>query len=96
MLRDSQLWNKIGRICYLLAKELKVTPERAFDIFMMSMTNKLLHDERSLLYTMGDLYIVDEVIIEMRSPDKVRRLELFYQREEEERKKKEQEAGAEV
>ena len=36
MLRDSQLWMKIGRICTLLAKRLEISPERAFDIFQMS------------------------------------------------------------
>ena len=33
MLRDSQLWTKIGRICTKLAKRLDISPERAFDIF---------------------------------------------------------------
>ena len=45
MLRDSQLWMKIGRICTLLAKRLDISPERAFDIFQMSKTNELLHDD---------------------------------------------------
>ena len=53
MLRDSQLWMKIGRICTKLAKRLDISPERAFDIFLKSKTNELLHDERSLLYLMG-------------------------------------------
>ena len=57
MLRDSQLWIKIGRICTKLAKRLDITPERAFDIFQMSKTNKLLHDERSLLYLMSAISI---------------------------------------
>ena len=64
MLRDSQLWTKIGRICTKLAKRLDISPERAFDIFQKSKTNEQLHDERSLLYLMGDLYIVDNVIME--------------------------------
>lgn len=67
MLRDSQLWMKIGRICTKLAKRLDITPERAFDIFHMSKTNKLLHDERSLLYIMSDLYIVDSIIEELKT-----------------------------
>ena len=67
MLRDSQLWMKIGRICTKLAKRLDITPERAFDIFQMSQTNKLLHDERSLLYLMSDLYIVDSIIEELKT-----------------------------
>ena len=66
MLRDSQLWMKIGRICMLLAKRLDISPERAFDIFQMSKTNELLHDECSMLYLMSDLYIVDDVIAELR------------------------------
>lgn len=67
MLRDSQLWMKIGRICTKLAKRLDITPERAFDIFQMSKTNKLLYDERSLLYLMSDLYIVDSIIEELKT-----------------------------
>lgn len=65
MLRPSQLWMKIGRICTLLAERLKISPERAFDIFQQSKTNELLHDERSLLYLMSDLYIVDDIIKEL-------------------------------
>lgn len=66
MLRDSQLWMKIGRICTLLARRLDISPERAFDIFQMSKTCDLLHDERSLLYLMSDLYIVDDVVAELK------------------------------
>lgn len=66
MLRDSQLWMKIGRICTLLAKRLDIFSERAFDIFQMSKTCELLHDERSLLYLMSDLYIVDDVVAELK------------------------------
>ena len=65
MLRDSQMWMKIGRICTRLAERLDISPERAFDIFQRSKTNELLHDERSLLYLMSDLYIVDDIIKEM-------------------------------
>ncbi len=67
MLRDSQLWMKIGRICALLSKRLDISPTRAFDIFQNSKTNELLHDERSLLYLMSDLYIVDNIIMELRT-----------------------------
>lgn len=65
MLRDSQLWMKIGRVCATLAKRLDISPERAFDIFQKSKTNEQLHDERSLLYLMSDLYIVDNVVMEL-------------------------------
>lgn len=66
MLRDSQLWMKIGRICTILAKQLDVSPERAFDIYQNSKTSELLNDERSLLYLMSYLYIVDDIIAELR------------------------------
>lgn len=66
MLRDSQLWMKIGRICTILAKQLDVSPERAFDIYQNSKTSELLNDERSMLYLMSDLYIVDDIIAELR------------------------------
>ena len=80
MLRDSQLWMKIGRICTLLAKRLDISPERAFDIFQMSKTNELLHDERSLLYLMSDLYIVDDVVMELQSADGAQlNLDALYQ-----------------
>ena len=49
-----------------LAKRLDVSPERAFDIFYTSETNRRLHDPDDYLYLMGDLYIVDDVIIELR------------------------------
>ena len=41
--------------------------ERALDIFYTSRTNELLHDEHTGLYLMSDLYIVDEVIRELRN-----------------------------
>ena len=66
MLRDSKLWMKIGRIFTQLSKRLDISPERAFDIFQKSKTNELLHDERSLLYLMSDLYIMDNVIMELK------------------------------
>ena len=63
--RDIILWNRIGRISVLLAKRLNIEPERAFDIFYESDTCEHLHDEPSGLYLMGDLYLVDEVMIEL-------------------------------
>ena len=37
------------------------------DIFYTSRTNERLHDEHTGLYLMSDLYIVDEVIRELRN-----------------------------
>ena len=66
MLSDLLMWNKIGRIVTLLAQRLDVSSERALDIFYTSRTNERLHDEHTGLYLMSDLYIVDEVIMELR------------------------------
>ncbi|MDD6003787.1 MAG: hypothetical protein PUC50_16540 [Bacteroidales bacterium] len=37
------MWNKIERIVMLLAKRLRISPERAFDLFYTSETNQRLH-----------------------------------------------------
>ena len=66
MLSDLLMWNKIGRIVTLLSERLNVSGERALDIFYTSRTNERLHDEHTGLYLMSDLYIVDEVIQELR------------------------------
>ena len=65
MLSDLLMWNKIGRIVTLLAERLNVTSERALDIFFTSKTNERLHDEKTGLYLMSDLYIVDDIILEL-------------------------------
>jgi hypothetical protein len=67
MLSDLLMWNKIGRIITLLAERLDISGERALDIFYTSDTNERLHDEKTGLYLMSDLYIVDEVIMELQN-----------------------------
>ena len=67
MLSDLLMWNKIGRIVALLAERLNVSGERALDIFYTSRTNERLHDEYTGLYLMSDLYIVDEVVNEIKA-----------------------------
>lgn len=67
MLSDLLMWNKIGRIITLLAERLDISSERALDIFYTSQTNERLHDEKTGLYLMSDLYIVDEVIMELQN-----------------------------
>ena len=64
---DLLMWNKIGRIVTLLQQRLDVTSERALDIFYTSRTNEHLHDPHTGLYLMSDLYIVDEIILELRN-----------------------------
>ena len=65
MLNDLLLWNKIGRIVTLLSKRLDISGERALDIFYTSKTNERLHDPSTFLYGFSDLYIVDEIILEL-------------------------------
>lgn len=65
MLSDILLWNKIGRIVTQVHKTLDLTPERAFDLFYESKTCERLHDPQDYLYLMSDLYIVDELILEL-------------------------------
>jgi hypothetical protein len=65
MLRDTLLWTKIGRICARLSERLEISPERAFHLFYESDTCEKLHDEKTGLYLMSDLYIVDDMIMEI-------------------------------
>ncbi|MCC8113059.1 MAG: DUF3791 domain-containing protein [Bacteroidales bacterium] len=66
MLSDLILWNKIGRIITRIHEALDISPARAFDLFYSSETCQRLHNPNDYLYLMGDLYIVDELIIELR------------------------------
>lgn len=65
MLSDLLMWNKIGRIVTLLSKRLDISGEQALDIFYSSKTNERLHDPSTFLYGFSDLYIVDEIIMEL-------------------------------
>ena len=65
MLSYLLMWNKIGRIVTLLAERLDISGERALDLFYTSKTNERLHDEKTGLYLMSDIYLVDELILEL-------------------------------
>ena len=65
MLSDLLMWHKIGRIVILLSEKLKISPLKALDIFYTSNVCKRLHDENDNLYTFGDLFIVDELMMEL-------------------------------
>ncbi|MCD8388488.1 MAG: DUF3791 domain-containing protein [Bacteroidales bacterium] len=67
MLSDLLMWNKIGRIVMLVAKRLHISPIMAMDIFYTSKTHERLHDPNDYLYLMGDLYIVDDLILEIQN-----------------------------
>ena len=74
MLSNILMWNKIGHIIMLLSKRLDINPERALDIFYLSETNKRLHNPSTLLYTFGDRYIVDDIILEIQNSGKTKHL----------------------
>ncbi|MCC8070953.1 MAG: DUF3791 domain-containing protein [Bacteroidales bacterium] len=65
MLNEILLWNKIGRIIMRVHERLDISPEQALDVFYSSQTCERLHDANDYLYLMGDLYIVDELILEL-------------------------------
>lgn len=56
--------NRIGAISILLAKELGIENVEALKLFYESDTCRKLHDKSTGLYLYGDLYIVDEFLIE--------------------------------
>lgn len=64
MLSPLLIWNKIGRIVTLIAKDLNIDSEKALSLFYRSRTNMLMRDPTRMLYTFGDRYLADEVIRE--------------------------------
>lgn len=64
MLSDLLLWNKIGRIATELSNKLHITPLEALEMFYTSKTCDLIHNPHTLLYTLSDAYLADEIIIE--------------------------------
>ncbi len=64
MLTPLLMWNKIGRIVTLIQKDLDISPEEALDMFYRSRTNTLMRDPSTMLYTFGDRYLADEVMME--------------------------------
>ncbi len=62
--REILLWQQIGCIVVAVAQKLQVSYKKALDIFYASDTCRRLHDERTGLYLLSDLYVADEVIRE--------------------------------
>ena len=56
--------NRIGAISVELAKRLDIAPEKALQLFYESQTCTDLHDKTTGLYLYGDLYVVDEFMME--------------------------------
>ena len=63
---DFTLHRKIARIIKMLADALHVSQPRAISIFYRTDTCKLMHDPTTMLHTMSDTYILNDVITELR------------------------------
>jgi len=64
-MRDNVLTRKKAGIILMLAKALKVTPERALGLFYPTDTNRLLSDKRFGLQLMSNRSIVRDVMAEL-------------------------------
>ena len=58
------LSNRIAVICDEIARRMNVTPLKALEIFYASKTCEDLHNKDTGLYLYGDLYVVDEFLLE--------------------------------
>lgn len=63
---DFTLHRKIARIIKMLAETLHVCLPRAVSIFYRAGTCKLMHDSTTMLHTMSDTYILNDVISELK------------------------------
>ena len=66
-MRDAVLWRKQSHIIMLLAEVLKIDAEQALDLFYSTKTYQQLSDPKYGLQLMSDLYIVDNVLMELKS-----------------------------
>lgn len=65
-MRDNVLWRKQSRIIMLLADALKISPERALDLYYNTKVYKQMTDPKYGLQLMSDDYIIEELIEELR------------------------------
>ena len=66
-MRDNVLWRKKSVIIMMLAKELRVDPERALDLFYSTDVCRQLSDPRTGLQLMSDGYVLEDVLSEIRT-----------------------------
>lgn len=66
-MRDAVLWRKQSHIIMLLAEVLKIDAEQALDLFYSTKTYQQLSDPKYGLQLMSYLYIVDNVLMELKS-----------------------------
>ena len=48
----------------MIAKDMGISDEQALSMFYESRVNRLMRDPSTMLYTYGDRYLADEVIME--------------------------------
>lgn len=65
-MRDNVLWRKQSRIIMMLADTLKITPERALDLFYSTKVYQHLSNPKYGLQLMSDDYILEDLINELR------------------------------
>ncbi len=65
-MRDNVLWRKQSRIIMLLAEFLKISPERALDLYYSTKVYQQMTDPKYGLQLMSDEYILEDVITELR------------------------------
>ena len=66
-MRDNVLIRKKAGIILMLAKALKVTPEKALGIFYPTKTNRLLSDSRFGIHLMSNRSLVKDILDELGS-----------------------------
>ena len=65
-MRDNVLWRKQSRIIILLSDMLKISPERALDLYYTTKVYQQMSDPKYGFQLMSDDYIVEELIKELR------------------------------
>lgn len=65
-MRDNVLWRKQSRIILLLAEALKISPERALDLYYTTEVYHQMCDPKYGLQLMSDGYILEDLIQELR------------------------------
>ena len=65
-MRDNVLWRKHSRIIMLLAECLKITPERALDLYYSTTVYNQMNDPKYGMQLMSDGYILENLINELR------------------------------
>ena len=64
VIQEIILSNRIAVICDEIARRMNVTPLKALERFYASKTCEDLHNKDTGLYLYGDLYVVDEFLLE--------------------------------